>query len=120
MTTTTVQLFDPAMCCSTGVCGQEVDQELVRVAADVAWARGQGAVIERLNLAQQPLQFAENAVVKDLLDRAGRDALPVTLVNGQVALAGRYPSREQLARWGGVAKEDPAVAGSCCSGGRCC
>jgi hypothetical protein len=29
------QVFDPAMCCSTGVCGPEVDPALVRFAVDV-------------------------------------------------------------------------------------
>lgn len=119
---TTIQIFDPAMCCSTGVCGVEVDQKLVDFAADVDWAKHNGAQIERYNLAQQPTAFAEHAVVKGLLERAGETALPVTLVGGELALAGRYPSRADLARWIGVAvpQAEPAKASSCCSGGRCC
>ncbi len=35
----TLQVFDPALCCSTGVCGVEVDQALVGFAADVDWAK---------------------------------------------------------------------------------
>ena len=30
-----VEIFDPAMCCSTGVCGPGVDPELTRVASAV-------------------------------------------------------------------------------------
>ena len=123
---TTIQIFDPALCCSTGVCGVEVDQQLVNFAADLDWAQKQGAQIERFNLSQQPLAFAQNAIVKGLLERTGQAALPVTLVQGQLALAGRYPSRDDLARWAGVAPapasqavEVPAAA-SCCAGGRCC
>lgn len=124
-----IQVFDPALCCSSGVCGVEVDQKLVTFAADVDWARQNGAQIERFNLAQQPMAFAENAIVKGLLQRSGEGALPLTLLDGEMALAGRYPSRDELARWTGkapAATEQPAEekakpeAGGCCSGGRCC
>jgi hypothetical protein len=118
----TIQVFDPAMCCSSGVCGADVDQALVSFSADVDWARQNGASVERFNLAQQPLAFAENAVVKSLLQRSGETALPVLLVDGEVVLAGRYPSRDDLARWIGVAQTTAKknTAGSCCSGGSCC
>ena len=68
---TTVQIFDPAMCCNTGVCGVEVDDSLVTIASDVEWARQQGVRIERFKLSQQPLAFADNRVVKSLLERSG-------------------------------------------------
>lgn len=119
----TIQIFDPALCCSSGVCGVDVDQALVSLAADVAWAQQNGAHIERFNLAQQPMVFAENATVKALLERSGDSALPLTLVDGEMALAGRYPNRDELARWAGVASIEPVAspaASSCCSGGRCC
>jgi hypothetical protein len=120
-----VQVFDPALCCSSGVCGTDVDQQLVDFSADVDWAKQQGAVIERFNLAQQPMAFAENTAVKALLERSGESALPITLVDGEVAFAGRYPSRDDIARWIGVetAVSEAALASgnsSCCSGGRCC
>jgi hypothetical protein len=118
---TTIQIFDPALCCSTGVCGVEVDQALVGFAADVDWAKQNGAQIERLNLAQQPLAFAENQTVKAFLERSGQEALPLILVDGEVALAGRYPSRAELTRWAGItAASAPQTQGGCCSGSRCC
>ena len=113
----TIEIFDPALCCSTGVCGVEVDQQLVNAAADVDWARQNGAQIERFNLAQQPMAFADNVQVKAMLQRSGQEALPLTLVDGEVALAGRYPTRTQLARWAGLAEPAPAApaAGACCT-----
>lgn len=54
----TIQVFDPALCCTTGVCGVDVDQNLVVFSADVDWAKKNGAQIERFNLAQQPMVFA--------------------------------------------------------------
>ena len=68
----TIQVFDPALCCSTGVCGVDVDQALVTFSADVAWAKLNGAQIERFNLAQQPVAFAENDAVKGFLGAFGR------------------------------------------------
>jgi Arsenical resistance operon protein ArsD len=117
-----IEVFDPALCCNTGVCGVEVDQSLVTFAADVDWARQNGVQIERFNLAQQPTAFAENTAVKGFLERAGQEALPLTLVAGEVALAGRYPSRADLSRWSGInTPSDPSPAASgCCAGQRCC
>ena len=115
-----IQIFDPALCCSTGVCGTEVEQSLVSFSADVDWARQQGATLLRFNLAQQPLAFAENPTVKAFLVRSGQEGLPLILVDGEVALAGRYPSRAELARWAGLATAEVPAQSDCCSGGRCC
>jgi AhpD family alkylhydroperoxidase len=97
-----LQIFDPALCCSTGVCGVDVDQALVDFSADVDWAKQNGAQIERFNLAQQPMAFAENATVKNFLESSGQEGLPLVLLNGEVALSGRYPSRDELAKWLGI------------------
>ncbi len=115
----TIQVFDPALCCSSGVCGTEVDQKLVDFSADVGWLKSQGGIIERFNLAQQPLVFAENTIVKSFLERSGQEALPLVLVDGEVALAGRYPQRAELARWAKLSTDTNKDSG-CCSGSRCC
>jgi AhpD family alkylhydroperoxidase len=98
-----LQVFDPALCCSTGVCGVDVDQTLVGFSADVDWAKQNGAQIERFNLAQQPMAYAENATVKSFLESAGQEGLPLILLDGEVVLSGRYPSREELIKWLGIA-----------------
>lgn len=117
----TIQVFDPAMCCSSGVCGVDLDQQLVSFSADIDWAKQKGAKIERFNLAQQPMDFANNKIVRDFLERSGQDALPLILVDGEFALAGRYPSRAELSRWAGItAVTEIAPASGCCSGGKCC
>lgn len=117
----TIQVFDPALCCSTGVCGVEVDQTLVTFSADVDWAKQNGAQIERFNLAQQPMAFAQNVTVKGFLERSGQDALPLILVGGEVALAGRYPSRADLARWADIEQASASKPqGGRCAGSGCC
>ena len=98
---TTIQVYDPALCCSTGVCGVDVDQELVGFSADVDWAKQNGVQIERFNLAQQPMAFAENQLVKGYLERSGEEALPLILVDGEVELAGRLSASERTGTVGG-------------------
>jgi hypothetical protein len=111
-----LEVFDPAMCCSTGVCGVEVDPLLARFAADLQWVAEQGVSVTRHNLGQEPAAFAANpAVLKEM--EAGMERLPVLVIDGHVASTGLYPSRTQLAQKLGLSDTDipPAAAKSCCS-----
>jgi hypothetical protein len=94
---TKLEVFDPAMCCSTGVCGAEVDPRLPQFAADLEWAANQGVQVARYNLAQEPAAFVANAMVRDLMGRWGSSCLPLVLHNQKILTRGRYPSRSQLA-----------------------
>jgi hypothetical protein len=98
----TVEIFDPALCCSTGVCGPSVDPELVRFAADVAWLGSHGVKVLRYNLAQQPGDFAANATITALLREKGTECLPVVLVDGAVFCEQRYPGRDELGQKLGI------------------
>ena len=123
--TTTLRVFDPAMCCSTGVCGPSVDPELARFAADLDWLKSQGHHVERYNLAQQPQAFIENKAIHHLLSTAGTDCLPVVVIDGEIVSQTVYPSREDLAGWveGSPAKQVLPVAkasGGCCGPSGCC
>lgn len=102
MTHKTLSVYDPAMCCSTGVCGPSLDQQLVRFAADIKWLGEQGVDVQRFNLAQQPGAFAKNAIVKAALEEKGEGALPLLMVDDALKTTGVYPSREELAVWVGV------------------
>jgi hypothetical protein len=117
-----IQIFDPALCCSTGVCGTDADQALIDFSADMDWAKLKGARIERYNLAKEPTVFAENLTVKGFLERSGSDALPLVLVDGEIALAGRYPSRDELSRWSELSATPTTSATSGCCGPKssCC
>lgn len=112
----TLAVFDPAMCCASGVCGVEVDPVLAQFAADLKWVAEQGVAVSRHNLGQEPAAFAANpAVVKEM--EAGMERLPVILIDGQVVSTGLYPSRAQLAQKLGlkVSPGETAPAASCCS-----
>lgn len=91
----TLEIYDPAMCCSTGVCGVEVDPVLVQFNADLLWLAEQGVTVSRYNLSQQPQAFATHpAVLKEL--EAGMERLPLTLIDGRIVATGAYLSRTQL------------------------
>ena len=116
---TEIRIFDPAMCCSTGICGPSVDPKLVRFAADLDWLKAQGIAVERFNLAQQPAAFAEDASVVAALETHGEASLPLVKVNGEVKSSGVFPSRDELAAWAGIADRSvPRMAGHCCGGAK--
>lgn len=117
-----IAVYDPAMCCSTGVCDPSVDPTLLRVVRDLRWVEGRGVKVERFNLAQEPGAFAENPRVAGLLQAFGDKALPVTLVNGDVLAYGHYPSRDELLKAVSEASVAPAESDSsrCEPGSGCC
>lgn len=121
-----VEVFEPALCCASGVCGEDVDQGLVTFSADMDFVRSRGGDVSRYNLASQPLAFAEHDAVKAFLAVAGSDGLPLVLVEGVTAMTGRYPDRAQLATWTGVeapVPAEPAMLGiteTGSTGGGCC
>lgn len=96
-----IQVYDPPMCCSTGVCGPDIDPVLPRIAGWLQQLRESGTVVERYNLAQEPLAFVQNTEVKRLLDTVGTDALPAIFVDGVLRLQGRYPDPSEQDSWSG-------------------
>lgn len=101
-----LQVFDPPMCCPSGVCGPSVDPVLPRFAADLDWLKSKGVQVERFNLAQDLAAFTTNAVVKKALNSTGTKCLPMVLLDEQVISWGEYPNREDLARCTGVEYEE--------------
>ena len=106
----TIQVYDPPMCCSTGICGTDIDPDLVNFAAMLSQLGTQGIQIERYNLGQQPLAFVQNPSVKALLDKEGMDVLPLVFWDGEVHLKGRYPTKDERPAWfrSAVGKEEVA------------
>lgn len=125
---TPIEVFDPPMCCSSGVCGPQVDPLLAAFAADVDWLNTQGVTVKRHNLAQEPQAFVSNPLVQQTLQREGDACLPLILVNGQIAAQGAYPRRQELAQLAGLmataSTTKPKIrlsSGGCCTpGSGCC
>jgi arsenite methyltransferase len=120
-----IQVYDKPMCCSTGICGPDVDATLPKFAADLDWLKSQGHRVERYNLAQQPEAFVANKAIHALLTSAGPECLPIVVVDGNVVSQAVYPSREDLADWTATAPTRDLLpvakpGGGCCAGGGCC
>ena len=93
-----VEIYDPPMCCSSGLCGPSVDPVLVKVNDALLALKKQGVTIERYNLKLQLKEFMANKMAADLLQKNGKAVLPITIVNGEVFKTGEYPSYEDLCR----------------------
>ncbi|WP_147805084.1 arsenite efflux transporter metallochaperone ArsD [Alkalicoccus halolimnae] len=97
-----IEIFDPALCCSTGVCGPDVDPELTKMSKLHADIQKVGYEALRYNLAQEPQPFVENTEVNELLQEKGAEALPAVTINGELKKHGGYPNVRELASWLGV------------------
>ena len=93
-----IEMFEPAMCCQSGVCGPSVDQQLIDIREDLRWAQTVGAHVSRHNLSSDPDAFVANPKVTGLMAAFGEKALPVLLVDDDIVIHGRYPSREELVK----------------------
>jgi hypothetical protein len=98
----TIEIFDPAMCCPTGLCGPNINPDLMRIAAAVEALKRKGVQVKRHNLRDEPQLFISNKVVNDYLQKEGADGLPVTLVDGVITVERAYPTNKQLNEWTGV------------------
>jgi hypothetical protein len=125
-------IYEPAMCCSTGLCGVGVDPELLRISTVLNTLKKNGVQVQRFNLSNSPQEFVNNKAVNDFINSKGVDGLPVTVLDGEIVLTGRYPTNEEIMKLLSVPMsflgEQPKTAkvtlkrsGKCgCSDGKCC
>jgi len=92
----TVEIFDPPMCCPTGLCGPTIDSSLLDVNEMVLKLQQQGVAVERYLMAQQPQAFLNNAEVYRLVLERQLAALPITVVDNRVIKVGSYPSLAEV------------------------
>lgn len=93
-----LEVFDPPMCCATGICGNNVDPKLVTFATDLEWLKKQGIEVVRHGLSFEPNEFVKNEAVKNTLQSDGNDCLPIVMIENDLVYKGIYPTREQLAK----------------------
>jgi hypothetical protein len=105
-----IEVFDPPMCCSTGVCGPKVDKKLVEFSAALAWLSAQGIEVQRYNPAQQYDAFISNAQVVKTVNDIGTGCLPLILVGGEIVSHGQYPGKEELAAMAGLVGSTTTVS----------
>lgn len=117
-------IFDPAMCCSTGVCGPSVNPELLRVSTIINNLNSKGILVERYNLTSNPQIFVDNKTINEVLMKKGVDILPVTMVDGKIVKVGSYPTNDEFCTLLGISsdilKAEAKKSNSCSCKGGCC
>ena len=116
-----ISVYEPPGCCSSGVCGPEVEESMAGFAAALAWAKKQGIEVAVYNLGYQPAAFVENADVRDAIDSDGMECLPLVMADNKIISKGVYLSKQQLAEKAGIEisealseQLEPAPEPSCC------
>ena len=109
-------IYEPALCCETGLCGVNVDPELLRISTALNTLKTEGVVIERYNLNNAPMEFVKSSIVNQYVNEKGVDGLPVVTVDGEIVLAGRYPANDEILTLLDLPAELllPKGAASCC------
>ena len=97
-----IEIYDPALCCSSGLCGPTPDPVLIKMNDAVLALKKQGVEVERFNLAQQPKAFMANKAVADLIHKNGKGVLPITVIDGEVYRTGEYPAYYDLCKALGI------------------
>lgn len=96
-------IYEPALCCSTGVCGPSVDEDLLRITGVMKKIKEMDDVMMvRYNLAANPNSFVRNKLVTDQLEIDGPDCLPLTLVDDEIVKIGAYPSNKEISAYLGI------------------
>lgn len=125
-------IYEPALCCETGVCGVNVDPELLRISTVLNKLKEQGVVIERFNLSNAPMEFVKSNIVNQYVNEKGVEGLPVVTIEGEIVIAGRYPANDEILALLDLPAElllpkgavsccgEDSEAKSCCCDGGCC
>ncbi len=111
-------IYEPALCCETGLCGVNVDPELLRISTVLNTLKNEGVEIERFNLNSAPMEFVKNNIVNQYLNDKGIEGLPVVTLDGEIVIEGRYPANDEILTLLKLPAEMllPKGATSCCCG----
>lgn len=119
-------IYEPALCCETGLCGVNVDPELLRISTVLNTLKSKNVTVERYNLNTSPMEFVKNMAVNLYVNEKGIDALPVVTLDGEIVISGRYPTNEEIINLLDLPAQmllpdlSNASKGCCCSGDTGC
>ncbi len=96
VSTADVEIFDPPMCCPTGICGPTIDQTLLDLNEMMMALQAQGISVARYQMTSHPNAFLSNSDVMKLVREQQMAALPITTVHRKVIKTKTYPSLEEV------------------------
>ena len=97
-----IKVYDPPGSCSSGVCGPEVDDSIIKFSAALDWAEKQGIDVVRYNLGYHQRAFVENTLVRNTLDTDGMSCLPLVMSGDKIISKGIYLTKKELAEKSGI------------------
>lgn len=89
-------IFEPALCCETGVCGVGVDPELLRISTVLNSLKKNNVIVDRFNLNVAPMEFITNQIINKYLNEKGVEGLPAVIVDNEIIITGRYPTNDEF------------------------
>lgn len=118
-----IRIYEPGMCCPTGLCGPSIDPETMRITTAINTLEKNKIDIKRFNLTSNPDEFVNNKIINDLLINEGEEIFPVTLVNDEITKKGNYPTNDELTNWTEVtigSNKPKTNEEGCCSDSNVC
>lgn len=91
-----VEIFDPPLCCPTGICGPTIDQTLVDMNDMLLTLQAEGVSVTRYQMASNPNAFLNNPEVMRHVREKQMAALPITVVLSKVIKVGSYPTLSEI------------------------
>ena len=112
-----IEIYEEAMCCSTGVCGPEPDETLIKANQINEYLKQNQIEVQRYNMNNNPNEFIKNQEVIRLIQEKGDEVLPITIIEGGIAKTGAYITQEEADE---IITVNQMRNGGCCGGDGCC
>jgi Arsenical resistance operon protein ArsD len=96
LTALDVEIFDPPLCCPTGLCGPVLDTTLVDLGEAINALQADGRTVVRHMMTADPQAFMRNREVYQLIRERQLAALPITVVRGQIVKTDAYATLDEM------------------------
>ena len=94
-----LEIFEPELCASDGMCGLSADHEIMRIDKVVEVLQANLYDINRYVQPEDRQKFMDNDTVVKFDREKGNNALPVILLDGAIVMDGKYPTNDEIAQW---------------------
>lgn len=91
-----VEVFDPPLCCPTGLCGPVLDTTLLDLGETIVALQAEGLAVTRHMMTTDPQAFMRNREVYEAIKARQLEVLPITVVRGRIVKTGAYPTLDEL------------------------
>jgi hypothetical protein len=91
-----VEIFDPPLCCPTGLCGPVLDTTLVDLGEAINALQADGRTVVRHMMTADPQAFMRNGEVYQLIRERQLAVLPITVVRGRIVKTDAYATLDEM------------------------